>query len=107
MRRHLLGHSFPVVLTQFGGRPPAEDTVEALADHERLHLDSSCLRRRAVLERTLREHPDRVLFGSGAPAVHPNVAVMEVLTLDVPEDAMRRAFERNAARLVPALAGTA
>jgi len=48
-----------------------------------------------------------VLFGSGAPAVHPNVAVMEVLTLDVSEDAMRRVFERNAARLASALDGDA
>jgi predicted TIM-barrel fold metal-dependent hydrolase len=108
VRRRLLGRSFPVILTHPGARPLDDETaaaaVEALAAHERLHLDSSCLRRRAVLERTLREHPDRVLFGSGAPAVHPNVAVMEVLTLDVPEDAMRRVFERNVARLVPALA---
>ena len=111
VRRHLLGGSVPVVLTRSGARPLSETTaaaaVEALADHERLHLDSGCLRRRAVLERTLREHPDRVLFGSGAPTVHPNVAAMEVLTLDVPEDAMRRVFERNVARLAAAFDGDA
>jgi predicted TIM-barrel fold metal-dependent hydrolase len=50
------------------------------------------------------QHPDRVLFGSGAPDAHPNVAVMQVLTLDVSEDKMRRAFSKNATRVVPALA---
>jgi predicted TIM-barrel fold metal-dependent hydrolase len=50
------------------------------------------------------EHPDRVLFGSGAPSAHPNVAIMEILTLDVPEDAMRKAFSKNPARVVEELA---
>jgi predicted TIM-barrel fold metal-dependent hydrolase len=62
------------------------------------------VRYRDVLEDAVREHPDRVLFGSGAPTVHPNVAVMEVLTLDVPEDAMTRVFSKNASRVVDALA---
>jgi predicted TIM-barrel fold metal-dependent hydrolase len=50
------------------------------------------------------EHPDRVLFGSGAPASHPNVGVMEMLTLDVPEDAMKKVFTNNPSRVVPELA---
>jgi predicted TIM-barrel fold metal-dependent hydrolase len=49
------------------------------------------------------EHPDRVLFGSGAPASHPNVAIMEILTLDVPEDAMRKVFTNNPERVIDEL----
>jgi predicted TIM-barrel fold metal-dependent hydrolase len=45
-----------------------------------------------------------VLFGSGAPSAHPNVGVMEILTLDVSEDKMHRAFSKNAARVIDALA---
>jgi predicted TIM-barrel fold metal-dependent hydrolase len=48
--------------------------------------------------------PERVCFGSGAPETHPNVGIMELLTLDVPEDAMRKAFDKNPSRVVPALA---
>ena len=59
-------------------------------------------RDRDLLERGLREHPDRIVFGSTAPQSHPNVGVMELLTLDVPEDAMRRAFSHNPARVLPA-----
>jgi predicted TIM-barrel fold metal-dependent hydrolase len=66
-------------------------------------VDTSFVRFRDVLERALLEHPDRVLFGSGAPESHPNVGVMEVLTLDVSEDAMRRAFSKNPARVVAEL----
>jgi len=55
------------------------------------------------LERAIREHPDRVLFGSGTPATHPNVAVMEMLTLDVTEDAMTKVFGRNPSRVIPGL----
>jgi len=57
-----------------------------------------------ALERAIIEHPDRVLFGSGAPSAHPNVAVMEILTLDVPEDAMKKVFSKNPVRVVEELA---
>ena len=77
---------------------------ESRPSYDRLYLDTAGVRFRSVLERALLEHPDRVLFGSGAPEVHPNVGVMEILTLDVSEDAMRRAFSANPSRVVPGLA---
>ena len=104
----LLQRSFPVVLSSFGGFPLDHDLMDAALDlldaHDRLYLDTSFVRYRDVLERGLLEHPDRVLFGSGVPATHPDVAVMEVLTLDVSEDAMRRAFTKNPVRVFEALA---
>ncbi len=102
----LLPHGFPVVLEHFGGHPLDRSlmaaAIDLLADHEHLYLDTAAVRFRGPLERALREHPDRVLFGSGAPAVHHDVAVMELLTLDLPEDAMRRAFSENPARVFEA-----
>jgi hypothetical protein len=107
VERTLLGQDFPVILAGFGGYPldrdRMADAVDLLAAHDELYLDTAAVRFRDVLERALREHPDRVLFGSDAPAVHPSVAVMELLTLSVPEDAMRRAFETNPTRVVPSL----
>ncbi|WP_144901885.1 amidohydrolase family protein [Halobellus captivus] len=104
----LLGREFPVVLAGFGGYPLDRElmaqSIDLLGDYDHLYLDTRYVRFRSVLERALLEHPDRVLFGSGAPETHPNVGVMEVLTLDVSEDAMRRAFSTNPARVVPALA---
>ncbi|MFB6127618.1 MAG: amidohydrolase family protein [Halolamina sp.] len=104
---HLLGYSFPVVLAAFGGDPLNRDLMQEslrlLSVHDDLYLDTCAVRYRDVLERGLLEHPDRIVFGSGAPGVHPNVAVMELLTLDVSADAMRRAFAKNPARLVDAL----
>jgi hypothetical protein len=100
-------HGVPVVLGSFGGYPLDRDlmheAVDLLDDHDRLYLDTAAVRYRDVLERGLLEHPDRVLFGSGAPDVHPVVAVTELRTLDVSADALRRAFDRNASRVVPAL----
>jgi hypothetical protein len=107
----LLRYSFPVVLERFGGYPldraGMHATVDLLDRHDDLYVETSFVRYRDVLERGLLEHPDRVVFGSGAPATHPNVSVMEILTLDVSEDLMRRAFEKNAVRVVPALAPSA
>lgn len=100
----LLQWSFPVILAHFGGYPLDRDCMNAaidmLSDHDACYLDTSVVRFRDLLERAMLEHPDRVLFGSGAPNVHPNVAVMELLTLDVPEDGMRKAFSKNVTRLL-------
>ncbi|RDI71207.1 amidohydrolase family protein [Halopelagius longus] len=104
----LLRREFPVIFAGFGGFPLDRDlmkeAIEMLDAHDELYLDTSFVRYRDVLERALLEHPDRVLFGSGVPETHPNVGVMEVLTLDVSEDAMRRAFSKNPARVIPGLA---
>ncbi|ACM56380.1 amidohydrolase family protein [Halorubrum lacusprofundi] len=108
VERELLDYDMPIVLASFGGYPLDTDlmneTLDLLAEYDRLYVDTSAVRYREVLERGVLEHPDRVLFGSGAPDVHPNVGVMEVLTLDVSEDLMRRVFTKNPARLIPALA---
>jgi hypothetical protein len=102
-----LQYDLPVVLGGFGGFPLDRGlmtaAIDLLDDHGSLYLDTGAVRYRDVLERALREHPDRVLFGSSAPAVHPTVAVMELLTLDVTADALERAFDRNPSRVVPGL----
>ncbi|WP_254769487.1 amidohydrolase family protein [Salinilacihabitans rarus] len=104
----LLGRSFPVVVAHFGGhplnRPLMGEMIDLLEAHDDCYLDTSFVRYRDLLERALLEHPDRVLFGSGAPATHPNVGVMELLTLEVSEDKLRRAFSKNACRVIEALA---
>lgn len=104
----LLELSVPVVVAHFGGHPLNRELmdrmIDLLAEHDNCYLDTSFVRYREQLERALLEHPDRVLFGSGAPACHPNVAVMEILTLDVSEDKLRRAFSKNACRVIEPLA---
>ncbi|WP_418280586.1 amidohydrolase family protein [Halorubrum sp. DTA98] len=108
VEQELLVYDFPVVLASFGGYPLDAElmnrTLDLLEEHDRLYVDTSAVRYREVLERGVLEHPDRVLFGSGAPDVHPNVGVMEVLTLDVSEDLMRRVFTKNPSRLITGLA---
>ena len=99
----LLRRDVSVIAAHFGGYPlnraMMHETIDMLEEHDDYYVDTSAVRYRDVLERGLREHPDRVLFGSGTPDVHPDVGIMELLTLDVPEDAMRRAFSKNAERL--------
>ncbi|MFC6731943.1 MULTISPECIES: amidohydrolase family protein [unclassified Haladaptatus] len=103
-----LDWDIPLILAHFGGHPLdralMDEAISLLDSHDTLYLDTSFVRYRGLLERAIREHPDRVLFGSGAPDTHPNVSVMEILTLDVPEDAMARVFSKNPSRVVPALA---
>jgi len=104
----LLSEDITTIVASFGGYPldreSMERTIDLLEAYDRCYLDTSFVRFREPLERALMEHPDRVLFGSGAPDSHPNVAIMEILTLDVPEDAMRKAFSNNAGRVLDELA---
>jgi predicted TIM-barrel fold metal-dependent hydrolase len=104
----LLEFEFPTVLASSSGYPLDRglmaEAIDLLEAYDHLYLDTAVVRFRDPLERALKEHPDRVLFGSGAPDVHPSVAVMELLTCSVPEDGMRKAFDANPSRAVPALA---
>ncbi len=108
LARHLLGRSFPVIVAHFGGhafdRSLMGQMIDLLAEYDNCYIETSFVRHRDILERAVLEHPDRVLFGSGAPACHPDVAVMEILTLDVSEDLIRRIFSKNACRVIEALA---
>jgi len=104
----LLEYDVPVIVSHMGGHPLDADlmhrTIDLLDSHDACYLNTSHARLREPLERAVMEHPDRVLFGSGAPAAHPTVALMEILTLDVPEDAMRKVLSKNASRVVDELA---
>lgn len=110
LEKNLLKRDLRVIAAHFGGYPldraRMDTAIELLAEYDEYYLDTSAVRYRDILERTLRQHPDRVLFGSGAPDVHPNVGVMELLTLDVPEDAMRKAFSSNPIRVISELDGS-
>lgn len=103
----ILRRDIPVILAHFGGYPLdrslAHDAIDLLDDHDHCYLETSMVHDRGPIERALLEHPDRVCFGSGAPTLHPNVGVMEILTLDVSEDKLVRAFSSNAERIIPAL----
>jgi predicted TIM-barrel fold metal-dependent hydrolase len=103
----VLDRSFPIILSHFCGHPLDRDlmdeAIDMLETHDNCYLDTTFVRYREPLERALLEHPDRVLFGSGAPASHPNVAIMEILTLDVSEDKLHRAFRKNAERVIEEL----
>lgn len=104
----LLDYDFPLIISHFGGYPLEKElmleAIDLLDRHGNCFLDTSYVRFRDPLEKAIMEHPSRVLFGSGAPSSHPNVAVMEILTLDLPEDAMRKVFSKNVSRIVDEVA---
>jgi predicted TIM-barrel fold metal-dependent hydrolase len=105
---HLLPYDVPIIVEHFGGYPLDHGLIargiDLLDQSDSCYLDTSYVRFRDPMERAVMEHPDRICFGSGAPSTHPDVSVMEILTLDVPEDAMRKVFTNNPSRVVEELA---
>ena len=103
----LLGRSFPLIVTHFGGHPMRRELMHEMLNlldtADDCYLETSLVRYRPVLERALLEYPDRILFGSGTPANHPSVGIMEILTLDVTEDKLHRVFDTNPRRVLPPL----
>lgn len=103
----LLDRSFPLIIAHFGGYPMQRSLMHEMLDllktTDRCYLETSLVRYRPILERALLEYPDRILFGSGTPANHPSVGIMEILTLDVTEDKLRRVFETNLRHALPSL----
>lgn len=103
----LAARGVPTVLLSFGGHPLdrdlAADAVDRLADHDSLWLGTAHVPYRDLAEWAINEHPDRIVFGSGAPDPHPAVGVTSLLTLDVPKNLLRRVATDNPARVVPAL----
>jgi SAM-dependent methyltransferase len=84
----LARYSFPVLLSHFGGYPldgsRYQACIEWLARYANMYLVTSLVFFSKYLETTIRRHPDRILLGSGFPAVAPSVARAAVLQLDLP-----------------------
>ncbi|MFW6152850.1 MAG: amidohydrolase family protein [Halobacteriota archaeon] len=107
VERTLLRRDLPVIIEHFGGYPRASDladrAIDLLDSYDQCFLETSFVGDRVPIERAMNEHPDRICFGSGSPAVHPNVGMMEILTLNVSEDKLKRAFSENPCSVIPAL----
>lgn len=105
----LFDRSFPLIVAHFGGyplrRPLMQEMLDLLEGTTDCYLETSFVRYRSILERALLEYPDRILFGSGTPANHPSVGIMEILTLDVSEDKLHRVLDTNPHRVLPPLSG--
>jgi uncharacterized protein len=75
--------------------------VDQLGRHPNLHTDSSGVRYYDLLEAAVRETgPERVLFGSDGPWLHPGVELAKVRALGLPPPAERLVLGGNLLRLV-------
>jgi predicted TIM-barrel fold metal-dependent hydrolase len=75
--------------------------IDHLVRHPNVYTDTSGVRRFDVLEDALRRAgPDKILFGSDGPWLHPGVELEKVRLLGLPPDAERKVLGDNLLRLV-------
>lgn len=95
----LARHTFPVLLSHFGGYPLDRQRyrhcLDLLDRHASVHLVTSVVFFQAYLAAAVRRHPDRVLLGSDFPAVDPAVARAAITQLDVPAELKRGVLGGN------------
>lgn len=79
IEQHLIRHTRgPVIIAHLGSFPCNEaylrDAVAVAARHEHVYLDTSGAWHHEYLRHAIRRVPQRILFGSDAPLMHPAVA---------------------------------
>jgi uncharacterized protein len=77
--------------------------TDALPDHPNLFADTSGVRYWDVLVRAARRAPDRLIFGSDGPFLHPAVELEKIRQLPVTPDVRRAITGGTIERLVPAV----
>ena len=75
--------------------------IDALPEHPNLYADTSGVRYWDVLVRAARRAPDRLIFGSDGPFLHPGVELEKIRQLPVPRDVRRTIAGGTLAVLVP------
>lgn len=81
--------------------------IDHLERHPNVHADTSGVRRFDLLEQAVRRAgPEKILFGSDGPWLHPGVELAKVRALGLPPEAERLVLGGNLLRLVSAVRGS-
>jgi hypothetical protein len=93
----------PIVFAHMGGLWNWQDMrkcIESARTRPNVYLGTeACLVMRCIRE-ALDAVPDKVLFGSDAPAMHPAAELAKITLLDAPDSAKSKALGGNASRLL-------
>jgi len=93
----------PIVFAHMGGLwnwPDMRKCVESARTRENVYLGTeACLVMRCIKE-AIEAVPDKVIFGSDAPALHPGPEMAKITLLRVEEALKRKALGENAASLL-------
>jgi uncharacterized protein len=104
----LLAHEYPDVdfiiphLGSFSDDWSAQlAIIDQISRHPNIHADTSGVRRFDLLEEAVkRAGPDKLLFGTDGPWLHPGVELFKVRALGLPEGAERMILGENFLRLI-------
>lgn len=78
----------------------ARTCMAAAEEHENVYLETSSMLVSWMIEEAAERVPDKVVFGSDAPAIHPKVELEKILVCKLPPETEAKILGGNAARLL-------
>ena len=78
----------------------ARECMDAAEQHPNVYLETSSMLVSWMIREAAERVPDRVLFGSDAPAIHPKVELEKILLCKLPAEVEAKILGGNAARLL-------
>lgn len=106
IKKHLLDNSFsfPIIIAHFGGYPLDmklyKETYQLLNRYDKVYVDTSFVYLKHILENFINDFPDRVLYGSDFPAVHPALGILAIKTINISDEHEAMVLGGNAKRLL-------
>ncbi|KAF5432190.1 hypothetical protein C5S35_17425 [Candidatus Methanophagaceae archaeon] len=97
-------YNIPVIIAHCGGFPLDinlyTQTIELVKKYPNVYADTAFVHIRYILRDLITDCPDKVFFGSDFPAQHPMAGIMNIKTLDIPEDVKTKVLGKNISELL-------
>ena len=78
----------------------ASEAIDLANRYPNVYLNTSFVFFQYILESAVARCPEKILFGSDSPGVHPLTAITTILTLNISNELKQMLFHGNIARIL-------
>jgi len=103
-KKIIVKYNIPLIIAHCGGFPLDinlyKQTISLVKKYPNVYTDTAFVHIRYILRDLITECPEKVFFGSDFPAQHPMAGIMNIKTLDIPEDLKIKVMGENIRELL-------